>query len=114
MKLLGDSFISYQPIYILVDDYVFSSAESFVAFVNRKLCNRFSECWIPDFAGENNLAGKLSHPEILPKRTFYLGPLSRLKKKEDVLISNSVNDKASFIGKIFSPFNCVVNTVRMH
>lgn len=52
---------------------------------NYKLINRFNECWVPDLpAGtaseesENNLAGDLSHPEILPALPVkYIGPLSR-------------------------------------
>lgn len=45
--------------------------------------NRFTECWVPDAAGENNLAGDLSHPENLPAiPVHYLGPLSRFERKE--------------------------------
>lgn len=40
--------------------------------------NRFMECWVPDVAGSNNLAGKLSHPQKLPVVPLhYLGCLSR-------------------------------------
>jgi uncharacterized protein (TIGR00661 family) len=64
--------------------------EDIVASVNRYLCNKFSECWVSDFAGPVNLGGKLSHPRKLPNNTFYIGPVSRLKavraKKEiDIL-----------------------------
>ncbi len=38
----------------------------------------FDECWIPDFEGEPNLAGRLSHPSPFPK-TRYLGALTRIK-----------------------------------
>ncbi|MEM8888003.1 MAG: glycosyltransferase [Bacteroidota bacterium] len=62
---------------------------------NRKLIQKFDECWVPDYGGENNLAGKLSKAKLkIPIR--YLGPLSRFQaldskggKKEgkiDVLI----------------------------
>jgi hypothetical protein len=30
---------------------------------NYNYINRFTQCWVPDLAGENNLAGILSHPE---------------------------------------------------
>lgn len=53
--------------------------ENFVAAVNRYRCNKFTECWISDYAGENNLGGKLSHPRTLPKNTYYIGPVSRLQ-----------------------------------
>jgi uncharacterized protein (TIGR00661 family) len=54
--------------------------------------NKYSACWVPDTAAENNLAGDLSHPKKLPKTPVkYLGPLSRFKKttvekKYDLLI----------------------------
>ncbi len=43
-----------------------------------KYINKFSECWVPDYEGENNLAGILSHPKTLPIiPVHYLSPLSR-------------------------------------
>lgn len=49
---------------------------------NYNYINRFTECWIPDWAGDNNLAGELSHPTLLPKVSIsYVGLLSRLEKK---------------------------------
>ena len=45
--------------------------------------NRFAECWVPDAAGESNLAGDLSHPANRPSiPVYYLGPLSRFEKTE--------------------------------
>jgi uncharacterized protein (TIGR00661 family) len=51
-----------------------------VAFANRKLCNNFSEVWIPDFESEPNIAGIMAHPKRLPKNAYYVGPLSRIRK----------------------------------
>ena len=47
---------------------------------------KFTECWVPDWAGEINLAGNLSHPSVLPTTPVkYTGPLSRLEKTtEDI------------------------------
>jgi len=46
---------------------------------NYSFINRFSECWVPDFAGEINLAGELSHPSTKPNLPVkYIGPISRL------------------------------------
>lgn len=43
--------------------------------------NKYNECWVPDTAGEINLAGELSHPRQLPKVPVkYIGPLSRFEK----------------------------------
>jgi uncharacterized protein (TIGR00661 family) len=48
---------------------------------NYRYINRFTACWIPDEAGVTNLAGELSHPQMLPAvPVHYTGPLSRLKK----------------------------------
>ena len=50
---------------------------------NYKFINRFKECWVPDDEGEENLAGELSHPVNLPAIPLkYIGPLSRVEKKE--------------------------------
>lgn len=46
-----------------------------------RFINRFHECWVPDFRGENNLAGDLSHPDKIPGvPLLYIGPLSRFEK----------------------------------
>ena len=42
--------------------------------------NRFNICWIPDAAGDVNIAGKLSHPQSMPNHYAFIGPLSRLNK----------------------------------
>ena len=50
---------------------------------NYNYINRFTECWVPDTEGENNLAGELSHPEKKPDVPVrYIGLLSRFVKKE--------------------------------
>jgi uncharacterized protein (TIGR00661 family) len=51
-----------------------------VFLVNRFLISRFDECWVPDFPGEENLSGELSHQKPAPKNCFFIGPLSRLQK----------------------------------
>jgi uncharacterized protein (TIGR00661 family) len=49
--------------------------------VHYHFINRFNQCWVPDTPGKTNLAGKLSHTNILPKVPVkYLGVLSRFKK----------------------------------
>ncbi len=54
--------------------------ELFAPFINRlqsKFIHRFSECWVPDFEGENNLSGKLSNPAAIRIPVKFIGPLSR-------------------------------------
>lgn len=49
---------------------------------NYKYINRFTECWVPDLPGDDNLAGDLSHPAIIPKVPVkYIGWLSRFSKR---------------------------------
>ncbi|MEO8404498.1 MAG: glycosyltransferase [Chitinophagaceae bacterium] len=51
---------------------------------NYRFINRFTNCWVPDEKGENNLAGELSHPVELPEMGVeYIGPLSRLTKTDE-------------------------------
>jgi uncharacterized protein (TIGR00661 family) len=52
-------------------------AQSILRRVNESFINNFSECWIPDIAGEDNLSGSLAHKKELPKNYFFIGPLSR-------------------------------------
>lgn len=54
-----------------------------------KFINRFTQCWVPDAAGQQNLAGILSHPQELPLVPIkYLGILSRFKKQEQPLVND--------------------------
>lgn len=69
----------------------FAWGEKMVGRVNRFFCNRFSEVWVPDMPGEPNLAGKMSHPAVLPKHVHYIGALTGMskivaKKEIDILV----------------------------
>ncbi len=55
-----------------------------VDFANGRLIKPFTEVWVPDTDAENNLSGELSHNSILPKNSFFIGPLSHLKKIDTV------------------------------
>lgn len=55
----------------------------FAQRINYQYINRFDKCIVPDLAGENNLAGRLSHPEKMPEIPVeYIGPLSRLSTQK--------------------------------
>jgi uncharacterized protein (TIGR00661 family) len=45
--------------------------------------NKYQQCWVPDFE-KDNLAGKLSHPFIVPENVKYIGAFSRLTKIEEI------------------------------
>ena len=47
--------------------------------IHRYLIGRYSECWIPDFEGKNNLSGDLSHRYRLPDNAYFIGILSRFQ-----------------------------------
>jgi uncharacterized protein (TIGR00661 family) len=50
---------------------------------NRWFINKYTECWIPDFEPHRGLAGDLSHPAKMPKRSYYIGILSRFSLRPD-------------------------------
>jgi uncharacterized protein (TIGR00661 family) len=59
-------------------------AEKFLQAKNYKYINRFSACWVPDYEGDDNLAGDLSHPARKPAIPInYIGPLSRFDAPAD-------------------------------
>lgn len=50
--------------------------------VHKNIIKKFSECWVPDFKEKPNLTGKLGHLKNSNLNIKYIGPLSRLEKKE--------------------------------
>jgi hypothetical protein len=74
---------------------------------------KFSACWVPDYAGENNLSGTLANPIQLPHTPlWYMGCLSRLytsipEKKDSHYKTHSdelVNiEDWSFVGIVSGP-----------
>lgn len=54
---------------------------------------KHDEVWVPDFQGEPNLSGELSHVKKLPKKIVqYIGPLSRFQKLKDLVLSDEKPD----------------------
>ena len=55
-------------------------ADRLLQRINYSAIGRFSVCWIPDMAGDDGLAGELSHPKRMPPApTRYIGWLSRMQ-----------------------------------
>ena len=50
--------------------------------LHQHFIKKFTECWIPDIQENPNLTGKLGHLNDSSLNLKYLGPLSRLEKKE--------------------------------
>ena len=71
-----------------------SLADKLIRFFNYRSIKKFTTCWVPDWAGKENLAGPLSHPAQLPNVPVqWLGALSRFEpciqqmhQKTDILI----------------------------
>jgi UDP-N-acetylglucosamine:LPS N-acetylglucosamine transferase len=53
--------------------------EPAAAWLNRKIIGNFDLCLVPDYPGNENLSGRLSHQLKLPDNVFYMGPLSRFR-----------------------------------
>lgn len=51
---------------------------------------KYDECWIPDFELHKGLAADLSHPELLPPNTHYIGVLSRFSDKIEPLPEQTI------------------------
>ncbi|MCF6129245.1 glycosyltransferase [Flavobacterium sp. AS60] len=50
--------------------------------LHQHFIKKFTECWIPDIKENPNLTGKLGHLKNSSLNLKYLGPLSRLEKKD--------------------------------
>ncbi len=55
----------------------------------KRLIRNFDTCWVPDFPGEPNLAGKLAHGKNTEK-LIYIGSLSRMQYQEKEEIYDAV------------------------
>jgi hypothetical protein len=49
--------------------------------LHQSIIKKYTECWVPDAAGQPNLAGELSHSDNLPLPK-YIGMLSRMHKNQ--------------------------------
>ena len=50
--------------------------------LHQHIIKKYLECWVPDVEGTRNLSGKLGHIENPDFELKYIGPLSRMQKKE--------------------------------
>ena len=51
--------------------------EPIYKYILTVIIKRYDACWIPDFEGEVNLAGELSHNKTKLRNSYFIGPLSR-------------------------------------
>ncbi len=82
-------FMTHQ---LLIKTSLGNTADRLLQKLNYEYVNAFTECWVPDVAGTDNLSGDLSHPSIMPNIPIhYLGTISRfeeevLNKREEHLL----------------------------
>jgi uncharacterized protein (TIGR00661 family) len=50
--------------------------------LHQSIIKKYMECWVPDTPTNQNLAGDLSHINKYSLKLRYIGPLSRMQKKE--------------------------------
>jgi len=60
-----------------------------VFLLNKFFISKYNELWIPDFEGDNNLSGELSHKYSAHKKTKYIGILSRFEKFHQNIVESS-------------------------
>ncbi len=68
-------FITHQP--NIIPPFLPAFIGPLLRSITRYFIRKYDECWIPDYEGENNLSGKLSHGFMLPSNVRFIGPLSR-------------------------------------
>lgn len=76
-KKLHSVFITHQ---LIIRTPFGKTIQGIIQKVNYQFIKKFTACWVPDYKGDNNLAGELSHPKRFPAvPVTYLGRLSRMK-----------------------------------
>ncbi|MGA7161183.1 MAG: glycosyltransferase [Bacteroidota bacterium] len=78
LKRLPSFYVTHQIGIMMPNQLRWASRLAY--FLNKIIIQKYTACWIPDYAEENNLSGKLSHFYALPNNASFIGPLSRFKK----------------------------------
>lgn len=111
------------PCYFITHQLHIKSGNSFldkiIQKINYSYINQFKECWVPDLEKENNYAGELSHPKILPNVPVkYIGLLSRFQKldvqkkyKLAIVLSGPEPQRTLFENKIIDQLNFIHDSV---
>jgi uncharacterized protein (TIGR00661 family) len=56
------------------------------SILHQNIIKKYKECWVPDIEGDPNLSGKLGHLNKPDFKIKYIGPLSRMHKKETPIL----------------------------
>jgi predicted glycosyltransferase len=68
----------------------------------KRFMSRFHEVWIPDYPGEINLSGALSHSASMAKNIRFIGPLSRFSRCETPA-TDSTSRTYELVGVVSGP-----------
>lgn len=58
--------------------------------IHRSFIHCYDQCWIPDYQGDDNLSGDLSHKYPLPKNGQFIGSLSRFTSFKKMEMPSSI------------------------
>lgn len=58
-------------------------ADNIVRKLHYKQLEKFNRCWVVDVAENDGLAGKLSHPPLMPQNAEYIGLLSQAENVDE-------------------------------
>jgi uncharacterized protein (TIGR00661 family) len=89
---LGVRNINIPSVYMTHQLRVLSGSTTFLSSkTHQKFIKKFDACWVPDYKEEPSLSGQLGHLKKMNPRVRYIGPLSRMERKEaelenDILI----------------------------
>lgn len=75
-KKIPSVFITHQ-LNVLTGNTTF-----FTSKLHQYIIKKYTQCWVPDLEESPNFSGKLGHLEKTDLTLKYLGPLSRMQKKE--------------------------------
>lgn len=97
----------------------FSFLDKIIQKINYSYINQFKECWVPDFENQDNYAGELSHPKILPQVPVkYIGLLSRFQKSDvqkkyrlAIVLSGPEPQRTIFENKIINQLKFINDSV---
>ena len=113
-------------IYITHQINVLSGNTTFLSSrIHQNLIAKFDVCWVPDYSGKDNLAGKLSHDSNEKLNLKYIGPISRFEpralsekglkstKKQDlmVILSGPEPQRSLLENKLLDEFKSIQKKV---
>ncbi|MCF8217881.1 MAG: hypothetical protein K9I29_02915 [Bacteroidales bacterium] len=77
--------------------------EWFIHKLNLRFINRFTECWIPDYKDNKGLSGDLAHKYSLPENFYFIGPLSRFNKDNEVFNTEKADANSELLVILSGP-----------